>query len=170
MGRHVEIAELRATTRPVSLAALRICWTRWMLEAKQAMTTRPAARRITSRTASPAVRSDGRWPGTRALVESESMRSMPSRPASPKPATSVALPSTGVGSSFQSPVNRMFAAGVVMTIATQSGIECATCRNRKRNGPRDRRPWALISRIRVVSSRWCSSSLPLRRPRVSLVP
>ena len=126
---------------------------RWMLEAKQAMTTRPAARRTTSRTASPAVRSEGRCPGTRALVESESMRSTPSRPTSPKPGTSVAFPSTGVGSSFQSPVNRIFAAGVAMTIPTQSGIEWATCRNRSRNGPSDRRPGALISRSRVVSSR-----------------
>src|SRR5207302_1583794 len=43
--------------------------------------------------------------------------------------------------------------GVAMTIATQSGIEWATCRNRSRNGPSDRRPGALISRSRVVSSR-----------------
>ncbi len=52
---------LRPTThtlRPKRWAASRICWIRWMWDAKAATTMRPSASRNTSISVSPTVRSD----------------------------------------------------------------------------------------------------------------
>ena len=86
---------------------------------------RPLRSGISVRNASPTSRSEPVIPGRSALVESPSIRSTPWLPSSASRPTSVFSPSTGVWSSFQSPVWRTRPAAVSSTIATQSGIECA---------------------------------------------
>ena len=86
---------------------------------------RPLRSGISVRNASPTSRSEPVIPGRSAFVESPSSRSTPWLPSSASRPTSVFSPSTGVWSSFQSPVWRTRPAAVSSTIATQSGIECA---------------------------------------------
>ena len=124
-----------ATLRPLAIATSAACCTRWMFEAKDATTIRPRRSGISCRNASPTSRSEPVIPGRSAFVESPSRRSMPRLPSSASVPTSVFKPSTGVWSSFQSPVWRTRPAGVSTTTAIESGIECAIRTNSRRNGP-----------------------------------
>ena len=74
-------------------------------------------------------------PGRSAFVESPSRRSTPRFPIAARAPTSVLRPSTGVWSSFQSPVWTTRPADVSTTSAVESGIECATRTSSMRNGP-----------------------------------
>ena len=119
-------------------------------------TTRPGSGPCRSgmscRKASPTSRSEPVMPGRSAFVESPSRRSTPSFPSSASRPTSVFRPSTGVWSSFQSPVWTTRPAGVSSTTATQSGIECATRTKSSRNGAElDRSP--VRARSRAARSR-----------------
>ena len=87
------------------------------------------------RNASPTSRSEPVFPGRSAFVESPSRRSTPRFPISASVPTSVFSPSTGVWSSFQSPVCTTRPAAVSITSAAESGIECATRTSSARNGP-----------------------------------
>ena len=60
-----------------------------------------------------------------ALVLSHTIASTPSSPSAAKAASSVGGPTSGVGSSFQSPVCSTMPAGVRIASACASGIECA---------------------------------------------
>ena len=67
-----------ATIRPLAMAASAICWMRWMWLAKQAVMMRLSWwSRNRSRSTLPTDRSLAVWPGSSALVESESSRRMP---------------------------------------------------------------------------------------------
>ena len=59
-----------------------------------------------------------------ALVESQIIASTPSSPSFASAASSVRGPISGSGSSFQSPVWNTVPAGVRMTSACASGMEC----------------------------------------------
>ena len=74
-------------------------------------------------------------PARSAFVESPSSRSTPRLPSSASLPTSVRSPSTGVWSSFQSPVWKTRPAAVSIAMPTASGIECAIRTNSSRNGP-----------------------------------
>ena len=124
-----------ATLRLFAIATSAACCMRWMFEAKLATRMRPVRTGISWRNASPTSRSEPVMPGRSAFVESPSIRSMPRLPSEASLPTSVLSPSTGVWSSFQSPVWRTRPAGVSTTIATQSGIECAMRTNSSLNGP-----------------------------------
>ena len=73
------------------------------------------------RNASPTTRSERVKPGRSAFVESPSSRSTPRLPSSASRPTSVRRPSTGVWSSFQSPVWKTRPAGVSIAIADRVG-------------------------------------------------
>ena len=124
-----------ATLRPHSTATSAACCMRWMFDANEATRIRPLRTGMSVRNASPTSRSEPVMPGRSALVESPSRRSTPRLPISASLPTSVLSPSTGVWSSFQSPVWRTRPAGVSTTIATASGIEWATRTNSRRNPP-----------------------------------
>ena len=96
-----------ATLRPFAIATSAACCTRWMFEANDATTIRPERSGISCRNASPTSRSEPVIPGRSAFVESPSRRSTPRLPSSASAPTSVFRPSTGVWSSFQSPVWRI---------------------------------------------------------------
>ena len=87
------------------------------------------------RNASPTTRSERVTPGRSAFVESPQSRSTPRLPSSASRPTSVFSPSTGVWSSFQSPVWKTRPALVSIAMPTASGIECAMRMNSSRNGP-----------------------------------
>ena len=84
--------------------------------------------------------------------------------------TSVLSPSTGVWSSFQSPVCTTRPAAVSITSATESGIECATRTSSSRNGPRSSgsSPGS-ASTSSVACPTPCSSSFDFTSPSVSRV-
>ena len=124
-----------ATFRPFAIATSAACCTRWMFDANDATTIRPVRSGISCRNASPTSRSEPVIPGRSAFVESPSRRSTPRLPSSASAPTSVFRPSTGVWSSFQSPVWSIRPAGVSTTTAIESGIECAIRTNSRRNGP-----------------------------------
>ena len=75
------------------------------------------------------------WPGSSALVESDSNTCTPRPASSANPWRSVAHPSIGVGSSLKSPVCRTVPYGVSTATANPSGIEWVTCKNRIENPP-----------------------------------
>ena len=88
--------------------------------------TRPVAFVITSAMTRPTSRSDGRKPGTSALVESASSRSTPSSPSREKPGRSVSRPSSGVWSILKSPVCSTDGGRPRIATASASGIEWLT--------------------------------------------
>ena len=92
------------TERPTSTATSIACCMRWMFEANEEIRTRPWRAGMIWRKACPTIRSDWVKPARSALVESPSSRSTPRLPISASLPTSVRSPSTGVASSFQSPV------------------------------------------------------------------
>ena len=112
--------------RPHSIATSAACCMRWMFDANDATRMRPVRRGKSVRNASPTSRSEPVEPGRSAFVESPRRRSTPRLPISASLPTSVCRPSTGVWSSFQSPVCTTRPAPVSITSATESGIECAT--------------------------------------------
>ncbi len=123
------------TFRPHSTATSAACCMRWMLEANEATRIFPRRSGKIERNASPTRRSEPVLPGRSAFVESPSRRSTPRFPIAASAPTSVLRPSTGVWSSFQSPVWTTRPAGVSTTSAVESGIECATRTSSTRNGP-----------------------------------
>ena len=114
-------------------------------------------------------RSDRVNPGRSAFVESPRSRSTPRLPNSASRPTSVFSPSTGVWSSFQSPVWRTRPAAVSTTTATQSGIECAIRTKSSVNEPTRICSFVTASCSSVDAERPCSSSFDLIRPSVSFV-
>ncbi len=79
--------------------------------------------------------SEGERPSRTALVESPMTASTPSSPSRRSLASSVGWPTTGVGSSFQSPVCSTLPCGVRRISALDSGIECAIETSSMSNGP-----------------------------------
>ena len=123
------------TLRPHSTATSAACCMRWMFDANDATRIFPRRSGKIERNASPTRRSEPVLPGRSAFVESPRRRSTPRLPISASLPTSVLSPSTGVWSSFQSPVCTTRPAGVSITSAAESGIECATRTSSTRNGP-----------------------------------
>ncbi len=159
-----------ATLRSFAIATSAACCIRWMFDAKLATRIRPVHVGISCRNASPTSRSEPVMPGRSAFVESPSIRSMPRFPIEASLPTSVLSPSTGVWSSFQSPVCNTRPAGVSITIATQSGIECAIRMNSSLNGPIwIPSPSGSASRSVVEAASLCSSSFDFTIASVSLV-
>ena len=160
----------RATLRSFAIATSAACCIRWMFDAKLATRMRPVRIGISWRNASPTRRSEPVIPGRSAFVESPSIRSTPRLPIDASLPTSVLRPSTGVWSSFQSPVWRTRPAGVSITIATQSGIECAIRMNSSLNGPIcTPSPSGSASRSVVDAPSLCSSSFDFTIASVSFV-
>ena len=83
--------------------------------------------------------SEGERPSRMALVESQTMASTPSSPRALSFASSGGAPTSGVASSFQSPVWNTSPAGVRIASPLGSGIECASVTNSTSNGPTVRR-------------------------------
>ncbi len=157
-----------ATFRPTWIATSIACCIRWTLDANETTRIRPLRSGISVRNASPTSRSEPVIPGRSAFVESPSIRSTPRFPSSASRPTSVLSPSTGVWSSFQSPVCTTRPAAVSRTIATQSGIECATRTKSSVNEPtRICFPVSASSScVEAVSP--CSSSFDLIKPERQL--
>ena len=92
-------------------------------------------------------------------------------PSSASRPTSVRSPSTGVWSSFQSPVSNTRPAALSSTTAIESGTEWATRTNSTRKGPIS--TWPSSGLASFSSTAWsspCSSSLDCASPSVNLVP
>ncbi len=161
---------MTVTLRPHSTATSAACCMRWMFDAKDATRIRPVRSGKSVRNASPTSRSEPVFPGRSAFVESPSMRSTPRLPISASLPTSVLRPSTGVWSSFQSPVCTTRPAAVSITSATESGIECATRIISTVNGPSSSgaSPGS-ASTSSAACATPCSSSFDLTRPSVSRV-
>ncbi len=158
----------KATLRLYSCAASRTCWMRCTWLAKEATMMRLSAFAKTFRSAAEMSRSCGMKPGTSALVESTSRRSMPSSASLAKVGRSVRRPSSGSWSILKSPVATTMPAGVRTATARASGMEWLTAMNSQSKGPMRSRSPSLTSstygRIR------CSASLASIRARVSLEP
>ena len=160
----------KATRRPCSWAASRICWMRCTWLAKLATMIRFWALGED--------RVAGRWrcraravtkPGTSALVESDSSRSMPSSPSRAKARRSVSRPSSGSWSILKSPVCTTMPAGVRMATARASGMEWLTATNSQSKGPM-LLAGAPSATSRVYGRMRCSWSLASMSARVSLEP
>ena len=152
----------KAIDRPLSMATSAICCTRWMWEAKQAAMIRLSlCSQNSSRSTTPTVDSDGVWPASSALVESDSRSRTPRRPISPMRARSVIRPSTGFWSSLKSPECRIVPAGVKMAVAKPWGTEWVTGMNWQSNGPIVRRSPSATG-IRSVRDSIPASSIRLR--------
>ena len=171
MFRFLRIERPTTTTlRSHSIATSAACCMRWMFEANDATRMRPLRSGKSVRNASPTSRSEPVFPGRSAFVESPSRRSTPRLPISASFPTSVLRPSTGVWSSFQSPVCTTRPAAVSMTSATESGMECATRTSSIRNGPSSR--GSSPGSASMSSAAWpspCSSSFDFTSPSVSRV-
>ena len=160
-----------ATLRPFAMATSAACWTRWMFDANEATMIRPVRSGMSWRNASPTSRSEPVIPGRSAFVESPSSRSTPRLPSAASAPTSVLRPSTGVWSSFQSPVCRTRPAAVSITTAVASGIECAIRISSMRNGPSSIGALPGSASVSAVTAaRPCSSSFDFTRARVRRVP
>ena len=161
-----------ATTRPLATAASAICCTRWMWLAKQAVMMRLSvcsANRL--RRTLPTEVSDGVWPGSSALVESDSSRRMPGPAAmAPMRARSVQRPSTGVRSILKSPECRITPWGVWKAVAKPWGTEWVTGMNSQSKGPIRRRSPSTTGMSSVRPRRPASSMRFLARPRVRCDP
>ena len=158
------------TDRPTSTATSIACCIRWMFEANDEISTRPCLAGMIWRKASPTTRSERVNPGRSALVESPSSKSTPRLPSSASLPTSVRSPSTGVWSSFQSPVWKTRPAAVSRQTPTASGTECDMRTSSTRNGPSSIDPESgPTSRSSEAFNRPCSSSFDLTRPRVRRV-
>ena len=162
---------ITATERPTSTATSIACCIRWMFEANQEMRTRPCFEGMICLNASPTTRSERVNPGRSAFVESPSRRSTPRFPSSASVPTSVRRPSTGVWSSFQSPVWKIRPAGVSRQIPTASGTECdmRTSSHAERARARSAPSPGPTSRSSEAFSSPCSSSFDLTSPSVSRV-
>ena len=123
------------------------------------------------RNASPTSRSEPVMPGRSAFVESPSSRSTPRLPSSASLPTSVLSPSTGVWSSFQSPVCRTRPAAVSIDDGDRSRGSSAPCGRTRRGTARaaSARRRGSASRRSVELPRPCSSSFDLIRPSVRRV-
>ena len=131
---------ITTTSRSQARAASAAARMRATLEAKVVMATRRFAVLTRSRSVSATSASDGERPSRTAFVESHTSARTPSAPRARSLASSVGGPSTGVGSSFQSPVWSTAPSGVRMIRALDSGIEWATETNSTSNGPTVTRP------------------------------
>ncbi len=153
----------KATLRPYSWAASSTCWMRCTWLAKQATMIRRSALAKTCRSTGEMSRSGGTKPGTSALVESTSSRSMPSSPSRAKAGRSVSRPSSGSWSILKSPVCRTMPAGVRMATASASGIEWLTAMNSQSKGPiRSRRPSSTSSVYGRIRCSWSLASISAR--------
>ncbi len=158
------------TLRPASTPTSIACCIRWMFEAKLEMRIRPRRTGMIWRKASPTTRSERVKPARSAFVESPSSRSTPRLPSAASRPTSVRSPSTGVWSSFQSPLWKTSPAAVSIAIPTASGIECAMRMNSRVNGPSSTGPLSgSASRSSAARSSPCSSSFDLTSPSVRRV-
>ena len=92
------------TFRPHSTATSAACCMRWMFEANEATRIFPCAEREDRAECLADEPLGAGVPGRSAFVESPSRRSTPRFPIAARAPTSVCRPSTGVWSSFQSPV------------------------------------------------------------------
>ena len=158
-----------ATFRPTWSATSIACCIRCTFEANETTRIRPLRSGIRVRNASPTSRSEPVIPGRSAFVESPSRRSTPALPSSASRPTSVLRPSTGVWSSFQSPVWTTRPASHSTTTATQSGIECAMRTKSRVIEPTSIRFPGSASSSTVSAASPCSSSFDLIRPSVSFV-
>src|SRR3954453_2600819 len=125
----------KATLRLCSSAQSSTCWIRCTWLAKLETISRCVAWEKTSSSTGPIARSDVTKPGTSALVESDSSRSMPDAPSRAKAPRSVRTPSRGSWSILKSPVCTRTPAGVCTATARASGIEWFTEMNSQWNGP-----------------------------------
>ena len=123
------------TSRSALRAASATALMRATLEAKVVTATRRGAFTISSVSVLATSDSDGERPSRTALVESPISTWQPSAPSARNFASSVGGPSTGVGSSFQSPVCSTLPCGVRRISALDSGIEWATETSSMSNGP-----------------------------------
>ena len=136
--------------------------------AKLETISRCDARAKTSSRTGPMLRSGVTKPGTSALVESDSSRSMPARPSRAKAPRSVRTPSSGNWSILKSPVCTSVPAGVCTATASASGIEWLTETNSQWNGPATWSSPAATSTS--TGSIRCSRSLAATRARVNRDP
>ncbi len=161
---------ITATDRPHSPATSIACCIRWMFEANDEIRTRPRFVGMICLKASPTTRSERVKPGRSAFVESPSRRSTPRFPSSARRPTSVRRPSTGVWSSFQSPVWNTRPAEVSRQTPTASGTECDIRTSSTRNGPSSIGPESgPASRSSEAFRSPCSSSFDFTSPRVRRV-
>ena len=130
--------------------------------------TRPVEVRTTSSSTGPISRSGVTKPGTSAFVESDSSRSMPSRPSRAKPPRSVSRPSSGSWSILKSPVCSTIPACVRIATASASGIEWLTAKNSSPNGPSSTTSSSATGRS--TGSMRCSRSLAASSARVKRLP
>ena len=98
-------------------------------------TTIPSASCISRPTGSISVASERPACRLKTLVESQASTFTPASPSARNASGSNASPTSGVGSALKSPLCRIRPAGVSMTSAELSGIECAIGRNPTVNGP-----------------------------------
>ena len=136
--------------------------------AKLETISRCDARAKTSSSTGPMLRSGVTKPGTSALVESDSSRSMPASPSRAKAPRSVRTPSSGSWSILKSPVCTRVPAGVCTATASASGIEWLTETNSQWNGPATWSSPAATSTS--VGSIRCSRSLAATSARVNREP
>jgi hypothetical protein len=138
-----------------------------MLLAKQPTAIRffrvPTSSRSDSRTSA----SEPEAPSTNTLVESQTIASTPPSPSRRRAASSVASPTSGVGSNFQSPVCRTAPSGVRTTTALGSGIECVRVMSSTSNGASDTLPDIGMSVIGASRASPASSSLRRRTDAVN---
>ena len=160
------IATFRRTWTATSIA----CCIRWTFDANETTRMRPLRSGISVRNASPTSRSEPVMPGRSAFVESPSSRSTPWLPSSANRPTSVLRPSTGVWSSFQSPVCTTRPGGCLEH-------DRDAVRDRVRDADEVERERADLDLLLPVSAscsrssaaRPCSSSFDLISPSVSFV-
>ena len=171
MFRFLRIERPTTTTlRPTSTATSIACCIRWMFEAKLEMRIRPCRTGMIWRNASPTTRSERVKPGRSAFVESPRSRSTPRLPSSASLPTSVRSPSTGVWSSFQSPVWKTRPAAVSMRDADRVGHRVRHADELEpERAELDRARSGSTSRSSAARSRPCSSSFDLTSPSVSRV-
>src|SRR5207253_1719587 len=107
--------------RSQAAAARATAHSRATLEAKVVTATRAGATRMSSARQAATSVSEGERPSRNALVESPISARQPSLPSARSLASSVAAPTSGVGSIFQSPVWSTVPAGVRMMSPFDSG-------------------------------------------------
>ena len=152
--------------RPVSSATSPSVWSRAALEAKVVTSTRPRALATVSIRPVRTVLSEPDASALNTLVESQTSTSTPLSPIAVSCSAEAGLPITGSASSFQSPVWKTRPAGVSISSAFASGIECDIGTNSKPNGPTLNPSPGWITRSLMRSAIRSSSSLWRMRPAV----
>ncbi len=104
----------------------------WVL--KQAATTRAGASATSDRSVELIDDSELLWPGSSALVESDSSSRIPSSANRPRAPKWVVCPPIGVGSSLKSPECNSRPSGVSNRTLAACGTECVTGMSWNRNG------------------------------------